>query len=93
MQKPCQHRKISFLNSTKISIWNKMSNKQSFIHKRSTVYLMSIEKKIKYKKKSTKFVNTVTKICAWEVINSLIINQEFRSYSALLETIFSLYSS
>lgn len=70
-----------------------MSNKQSFIHKRSTLYLMSIEKKIKYKKKSTKFVNTVTKICAWEAINSLIINQKFRSYSALLVTIFSLYSS
>ena len=50
MQKPCQHRKIPFLNSTKISFRNKMSNKQSFIHKRSTVYLMSIEKKSNTKK-------------------------------------------
>ena len=50
MQKPCQHRKIPFLNLTKISFRNKMNTKQSYIHKRSTVYLLSLEKKMKYKK-------------------------------------------
>ena len=50
MQKPCQHGKIPFLNLTKIYFRIKINTKQSYTHKRSTVYLMSIEKKIKYKK-------------------------------------------